>query len=143
VGKPLLVPFSNLLEAFEFVGSDPMFGNSARLNRETGEVIWNSEWDSELFPQPDDIDDDEKYLSLPGQRDLDLGTRLVMRFAADRLPRCYDEIADIFRRKGAYRRFKDYLMRVGALESWYAYEQEAKEKALREWCEVNGVEVEG
>ena len=40
----------------------------------------------------------------------------------------YDEIDAIFSRKGAYRRFKDFLARVGALERWYAYENEAKEK---------------
>ena len=120
-----------------------MFGNSARVNRETGEVFWRSDWDSELSEEPEDIDDDEKYLELPNPRDLDLGRRLVMRFAADRLNDRYDEVAAIFSRKGAYRRFKDFLHRIGALESWYAYEQEAEEKALREWCEVNDVEVEG
>ena len=36
-----------------------------------------------------------------------------------------------------------FLARVGALENWYAYEAEAKEKALREWCAENGVEVDG
>ena len=125
------------------MSSDPMFGNSARVNRETGEVFWRSDWDSELSEEPEDIDDDEKYFELPSPRDLDLGSRLVMRFAADRLNDRYDEVAAIFSRKGAYRRFKDFLIRVGALESWYAYEHEAKEKALREWCAENGVEVEG
>ena len=137
------VQWSALLEAFEFLSSDPMFGNSARLNRETGEVFWRSDWDSELSEEPEDIDDDEKYLELPNPRDLDLGRRLVMRFAADRLNDRYDEVAAIFSRKGAYRRFKDYLRRIGALESWYEYENEAQEKALREWCVANGIDVEG
>ena len=66
-----------------------------------------------------------------------------MRFAAERLDNHYDEIADIFSRKGAYRRFKDFLRRVGALDSWYEYESEAQERALREWCAENGIEVEG
>ena len=137
------IPFSKLLEALDFMSSDPTFGNSARVNRATGEVHWHSDWDSELWEEPEDIGDDEKYLQLPDPRDLDLGKRLVMRFAAERLERHYDEIADIFRRKGAYRRFKDFLMRLGALERWYEFESEAKEKALREWCAENGIEVEG
>ena len=128
------VAFSELLLAFEFISSDAAFGNSARVNRETGTVDWHSEWDSELFEEPDDIDDDEKYFELPNPRDLDLGKPLVMRFAADELNDRYDEVADIFSRKGAYRRFKDFLIRVGALERWHDYENEAKEKALREWC---------
>jgi hypothetical protein len=137
------VAFSALLEAFEFISSDPMFGTSARVNRETGAVHWQSDWDSELDELPEDIEDGQKYLELPGPRDLDLGKPLVMRFAAERLDDHYDEIAAIFSRKGAYRRFKDLLIRVGALDSWYAYEGEAKEKALRAWCEENGIEVEG
>ncbi len=137
------VAFSELLEAFEFVSSDPVFGNSARVNRETGTVHWHSDWDLEFFEEPEDIDDDEKYFELPNPRDLDLGKPLVMRFAADELSDRYDEIADIFSRKGAYRRFKDFLIRVGALERWYAYESEEKEKALRAWCAENRIEVEG
>ena len=137
------VTFSALLEAFEFIGSDPMFGNSARVNRETGAVHWHSDWDSELFEEPEDINDEEKYFDLPTPRGLDLGKPLVMRFAAERLDDHYDEIAAIFSRKGAYRRFRDFLIHVGAVDSWYAYEGEAEEKALRASCEENGIEVEG
>ncbi|MGO9419026.1 hypothetical protein [Roseiarcus sp.] len=137
------VAFSELIEAFEFISSDPVFGNSARVNRKTGTVHWHTDWDSELFEEPEDIDDDEKYIDLPTPRDLDLGRPLAMRFAAERLDDHYDEIAAIFSRKGAWRRFKDFLFRVGALDRWYAYESEAKEKALRAWCEENGIDVEG
>jgi len=34
-------------------------------------------------------------------------------------------------RRYTYRRFKDFLARVGALERWYEYKNAAKEKALR------------
>jgi hypothetical protein len=136
------VAFSELLDAFEFISSDPTFGNSALVNRDTGTVHWRSDSDPELFEEPDDIDDDGKYSELPNPRDLDLGRPLVMRFAADELDQHYDEIAAIFSRKGAYRRFKDFLARVGVLDRWYAYESEAKEKALRAWCEVNEIELE-
>ena len=81
------VAFSELLLAFEFISSDPVFGNSAWVNRETGTVHWRSDEDPELSEGPEDIDDDEKYVELPGPRDLDLGKPLVMRFAADELQR--------------------------------------------------------
>ena len=136
------IPFSELLDAFEFISSDPAFGNSARVNRATGEIHWHSDMDPDLFEEPEDIDDG-KYIELPDPRDLDLGRRLVMRFAAERLDEHYDAIDAIFSRKGAYRRFKDFLIHVGALDAWYEYESEAKEKALREWCADNGIEVEG
>jgi hypothetical protein len=56
----------------------------------------------ELEALPEDIDDPEKYIVMPTPRDLDLGTRLVMRFAAERLSDRTDEISAIFSRKGAY-----------------------------------------
>ena len=138
------VAWSQIEDAFEFVSMSAEFGNRAWVCRETGEVLMHSDWDEEVWPQlSEDIDDPQKYVALPSPRDLDLGTPLVMRFAAERLDEHYDEIAAIFSRKGAYRRFKDFLIRIGALEDWYAYEAEAKEKALREWCAENRVEVEG
>ncbi len=136
------VAFSEILDAFAFISASE-FGNSAWVNRETGTIHWRSEWDPELDPPPEDVEDAQKYVALPTPRDLDLGKPLVMRFAAERLDNHYDEIADIFSRKGAYRRFKDFLRRVGALDSWYEYESEAQERALREWCAENGIEVEG
>jgi hypothetical protein len=141
---PMPVAWSEILTAFEFIGSDPAFGNSAFIDRETGAIHWQSEWDGgEFEPLPEDIDDPAKYVELPNARDLDLGRPLVIRFAAERLDEHYDEIDAIFSRKDAYRRFKDFLIRVGALDAWYEYENEAKEKALRKWCAENGIEVEG
>ena len=64
------VAFSELLLAFEFISSDPASENSARVNRETGTVHWHSDWDSGLYELPEDIEDDQKYLELPGPRDL-------------------------------------------------------------------------
>jgi hypothetical protein len=137
------VAWSEIFDAFEFVGMSEEFGNTAWVCRETGAIHMHSDVDDELETLPEDIDEAQKYVALPTPRDLDLGRRLVLRFAAERLDEHCDEIAGIFSRKGAYRRFKDFLMRVGALESWYAYEAEAKEKALREWCAENSVEVDG
>ena len=136
------VAWSEILDALEFLGMSDEFGNAAWVCRETGAVHMHSDRYDELEALPEDIDDPEKYIVLPTPRDLDLGTRLVMRFAAERLSDRYEEIAVIFSRKGAYRRFKDFLIRVGALESWDAYEAEAEEKALREWCAENDVDVE-
>ena len=53
-----------------------------------------------------------------------------------------DEQADeIFRRRGAYARFKQLLDFHGALEKWYEFEQESTEAALRNWCSENGVQL--
>src|SRR5437868_15339794 len=53
---------------------------------------------------PDDIND-EKYISIPDKRELDLGKPLVLDFAREFLPDDYDEVRHIFRRRGAYRQY--------------------------------------
>ena len=90
---------------------------------------WRGERQIDLDELPDDIDSGD-YLALPGPRDLDLGSRLVMRFADEVLSDHADEIARIFSRKGAYAWFKDFLVRLGALDKWRDYENAATEKAM-------------
>ena len=115
---------------------------AAFLNTKTGETCLRSDF-ADIDELPEDIDESEDYVRLPNKRDLELGTRLIMSFARDEIPDHFDEIYRIFSRKGAYRRFKDFLQRIGRLEGWYAYENAATEKALREWCAEKGVELEG
>lgn len=136
------VAWDDILTAFEFVGAGDS-DNSTYLCRETGAIFWHTEIGDNFEELPDDIDDEAKYIALPSARDLDLGKRLVMLFADEELADHYDEVAQIFSRRGAYRRFRDLLTRTGALDKWYAFEAAAKEKALREWCAENGVAVEG
>ncbi len=45
----------------------------------------------------------------------------------------------MFRRKGAYGRFKPLLQDRGPLERWYAFEAAATERALKDWCELNDI----
>jgi hypothetical protein len=78
---------------------------------------------------------------VPHKTDLDLGRRLALRFATSELPECHDQVVAFFRREGAYARFKELLESKGALERWYKYEAESIEKALRDWCLENGIQV--
>ena len=77
------------------------------------------------------------------QRELDLGKPLVLDFAREFLPDDYDEVRHIFSRRGAYRRYKDLLVRRTALERWYDFSNKSEEAALREWCAENGIELSG
>src|SRR5262245_63308299 len=49
------------------------------------------------------------------------GQALVLDFAREFLPDEYDEVRRIFSGRGAYRRYKDLLVRRGALERWYDF----------------------
>jgi hypothetical protein len=68
---------------------------------------------------------------------------LVLDFAREFLPDDFDEVSYIFSRKGAYSKFRALLTRRHALERWYDFESKAIERALREWCEENSIEIAG
>src|ERR1700738_5163576 len=92
--------------------------------------ILHSEFGDNDEELPNDIDD-EKYISIPDKTELDLGKRLVLDFAREFLPVDYDEVRHIFSRRGAYRRYKDLLVRRGALERGYDFSKKAEEAGVR------------
>ena len=138
----MAISFDDIENAFFFVSMDQQFMNSAYLCKETGEIFYTSEMgDSDELPE--DIDDPEKYISIPHKNELDLGRALVLEFTSAYLPEELDEVYLIFRHKGAYSRYKDLLERKGALEDWYKFENERQELALKEWCRENNIEIKG
>lgn len=116
------------------------YGQTAFVSRETGQVVLRGEGIEEL--PPDDLDDDRVWVAVPDKRDLDLGRRLVRRFADERLtPALAERVDACFRRRGAYGRFKDLLEDHGRLQDWFAFEAEATEAALRDWCASEGLQL--
>ena len=59
----------------------------------------------------------------------------------EELPEDFDSVEGFFRRKGAYRRFKDLLESRGKLERWHEFENAATERALLDWCEANDIRL--
>jgi Uncharacterised protein family (UPF0158) len=128
--------------AYAWLEAGEREGGAAFIDRETGKIYCVLDFAGE--PQMDEPpegweDDEERYLHLPTQRELDLGRALVFAFVEDHLPDDYDRVRDYFRKRGAYGRFKELLLRRNCLERWYAYQAEAQEIALAEWCRQNGV----
>lgn len=117
--------------------------NEAFLSKETGAIHWHSEYGDDFDERPSDIDEDDKYLSIPHKKDLGLGKRLAIRFTEDFLADDLGKVREIFSRSGAYARFKDLLEVRGMLDRWYEYEASAQKEALLEWCAENGVEIDG
>jgi hypothetical protein len=108
---------------------------------QSGKIYVRSDLIDEPDELPDDVENEEKYIAIPTKRQLDLGKPLVLEFTQELLPNDFDDVRDIFRRKGAYARFKDLLARRDALAAWHDFEAKATKRALREWCEDNSIEV--
>lgn len=127
--------------ALEFVSADCVLEPRAVIDPDTGEVhFWSSDDIDEAVPLPD-IDSADRYIELPGKRDLGLGRALVLSFVRQEIPTEYDTVAEFFEGKGAYRRFKGFLESRDLLRAWYAHEARETEKALRLWCEENDIDV--
>jgi hypothetical protein len=138
--------FQDILFSFEFVSSVGVGENQAVLCRRTGKIYWHSEFsDLDEFNDelPDGFEDDENYIAIPDKQELGLGKPLALDFARECLPDDFDEVRYMFSKRGAYKKFRALLIRTRALDRWYDFESKATERALREWCEVNSIEVEG
>lgn len=132
------VDLTELQGAVEWV-SDNVADSEAFVCRQTGRIYWISD-DGSLGPaeRPVDVDDLEKYAPVPDKYELDIGVRLVFDFTKTHLPGQYDKIRSVFRRKGAYGRFKALLAEHNLLERWYDFSEEQSLAVLEEWCASEG-----
>ena len=138
----MAISFDDIENAFLFVSMDQKYMHNAYLCKETGQIFYTSEMgDSDELPE--DIDDPDKYVSIPHKNDLELGKALVIEFTSEYLPEELDRVYSIFRRRGAYSRYKDLLDENGLLDKWHRFENERQKVALKKWCRENRVEIEG
>lgn len=136
------VKFDDLDNALEFV--NPMFENAAYISRETGQIVWVSpDLDPEEsdVPPADELEDGDKYIPVPEKRDLDLGTVLVFDFIEAELPQHDDEVRAMFRGRGAYRRFSEFLAKHDRVDQWHQFQNRRQRQALQAWCEDVGIRL--
>jgi hypothetical protein len=132
------VRFDELLQTLEWVSFDSYPENEAYVSRATGRIYWINDVEENL---PEDLEDGTKYLCIPRKRDLDLGKRLALDFVRQVLPADYGAVSSFFKRRGAYRRYKDFLERKNKLEDWYSFEEAATKRALREWANEHDLPI--
>jgi hypothetical protein len=138
----MTISFDDIENAFLFVSMDQQGIHNAYLCKETGQIFYTSEI-GDADELPEDVDDPDKYITIPHKNDLELGKALAIEFASKYLPEELDKVYSIFRSKGAYSRYKDLLERKGFLDEWYKYENERQKVALKEWCVENSIEIKG
>ena len=125
-----------------YVGS-AMYGmNSVVVCKDTGKILYCSDMAGIEIEGEDDLDW-EQCIEIPHKNDLGLGRNLVFEFVEEYLPDDYERVRKIFRRSGAYNRYKALLERQGLLKEWYNIENSREERALRKWCKENGIELDG
>ncbi len=137
-----MVKFTDIEDAFFFVSSDSYGMHTVILNKDTGRFYYRSE-----MGDLDEIDDDDldwdNCIEIPHKNDLEMGQELVFEFVENHLVDDYDRVRQIFRKRGAYGKFKNLLESRGLFQNWYDFENQQEEQALRQWCKENGIEVIG
>jgi len=134
------VKFEDIEGAFDFVSFGPYGDHSALLDKSTGKIYWHSET-GDLDEIPEEMWELDDAIEIPHKKDLGLGNQLVFDFVRSHSPDDYGHVREIFSRRGAYARYKDFLESKDLLQEWYDYEQAAQENALREWCKDNRIEL--
>jgi len=85
--------------------------------------------------------DSEIHIEIPHKNDLDLGQNLVFEFVEKFLPEDKKKIGQIFSKRGAYSRYKDFLASKDLLDEWYDFENKKELIALSEWCKENEIDI--
>jgi hypothetical protein len=137
--------FSDIEEALMFVSSSGYGENSALLDKSTGKIYYRSAYgDLDEFEEyPEDEYDPNIHIEIPHKNDLDIGRDLVFEFVEKFLPDDYERVNKIFRKRGAYSRYKDLLDHRGVLQKWYDFENQREQSALLQWCEENKIDITG
>ena len=71
------------------------------------------------FKKPEEVYYNDDCIKIPHKNDLDLGRDLVFEFVEQYLPGDLGRVRQIFRRNGAYKRYKDFLESRDFLQKWY------------------------
>ncbi len=133
--------FTELRNAFEFVSSGSPSKQYAYICLDSGAIYWVSNLIELEEDVPDDLTTSNRYISVPHKNDLKLGQSMALSFIEQTLPDDYNTVASFFRKRGAYRRFKELLQTQALLEKWLEFEAEACDIALVDWCQEKNIQL--
>ncbi len=136
--------FNEILDALMFVSAMGYGENTAILDKQTGKIYFHSDFGDfdELEQLSDEDYDSTIHIDIPHKNDLDLGRDLVFEFVEQFMPEEDEKVSQIFRKRGAYSRYKDLLEYRGMLQKWHDFENQREQLALLEWCKENEINIE-
>ena len=150
------VKLEEILNALEFAGEEGDY----YYNKITGEVVYIGgeeariadrddidnidhypEWQREIIKDAIDIEENwDNYISLPSK--FDINEYNIMVEFCDSLDngRKADQLLNALNGRGAFRKFKDTIIRLNVEKKWYNYRDEALRNVAMDWCKENGIE---
>ncbi len=113
------------------------------LDGETGEIEWVSDMSMTHEEKEAVYDrlDEHGFYRLPSS--FDIGDYEIMEeFVYSLTGSAREKLSNAIQGRGAFRRFKDQIVKLGIDQEWYAFRDAAYNRKAAEWCEENGIEYE-
>jgi len=144
---------SEIIEGMDFQFDE----TSSFLNTRTGQVVsvgdddlraaedekvvklW-PEWQRDNIQIAKEILEEDYYVRLPSKFDINeysIMEDFCLSLSDERIS---NKLLNYIKGRGAFRRFKDEIYRLGIEEDWYRYRDNAFKEMAIDWCKDNGVE---
>ena len=132
----MIVKLSDIVEAIEM--TDQYTHNF--LDKVTGKIVWINEMAMTTEEQEEAYEglDEHGFYRLPTSYDLrDYDT--MEEFVETQPSPAKDRLRVAIEGRGAFRRFKDEVRRLGIEQQWYDWRDGANRRKAIRWCEENGI----
>src|SRR5262249_54679789 len=146
------ISLSEVIDAIQSQNSE----SEAYLNPETGEIVVVSEeeralveeerredgmadWQREALLKVREALTNDKFLLLPGQFDVHEWA-VMERFAQEQSKGAQTVLLGAIHGSGAFRMFRGAVERLGLLEAWYRYRDQAIKQIACDWLEEHKLE---
>ncbi len=131
------VRLSDIIDALMSTNQDSVFF----FDKKTDKVEWVSDMAMTASEQQEiyDLLDAHGFYRLPTQfeiRDYDIMEEFADTLSGEKQARLYDAL----RGRGAFRHFKDTVIRMEIAQKWYDYHDKAYKQKAVEWCEENDID---
>lgn len=101
------------------------------------------DWQQEQLPAARAISaGDKQFLALPDKFDFHEYRHMERFIGTVTDARIADQLWSAIKGKGAFRHFKDTAGRLGLIDDWYRYREEAMNRFMLDWAEEHQVKVD-
>jgi hypothetical protein len=143
----VVIALRDIVDAIESQSNE----GAAYLNPETGEIVQVSEdeialveegaadeelpqWQREAMPKIREALESGRFLTLPDRFEVHEWA-IMERFSQEQNERARKVLIGAIHGSGAFRHFRGAVERLGLLDDWYRYREEAIQQIARDWLE--------
>ncbi|MGZ7090730.1 MAG: UPF0158 family protein [Candidatus Angelobacter sp.] len=143
----IVLALRDIVDAIESQSNE----GEAYLDPETGEIVQVSEderalveegrsdddlldWERELIPKVRQALESDRFLALPDRSEVHEWA-IMERFSLEQNERARQTLLGAIHGSGAFRHFRGVVERLGLLDAWYRYRDEAVQQIARDWLE--------